>query len=98
MRRNDRKGPGMTNCDEGASDPSSAEESAPASACLAGKGCSPLRANRWQFKRDNPIRTETQNGDFTAGFLTEPARPHSTWNRSRKGRVLQFAKSNYFQI
>src|ERR1700688_958512 len=82
MRRNDRRGPGIMNCDEAGSFPSSAGEMGTVADCVAsGAGRrSPVPANKSQRNRENAIVADKRSGDFTAGFLSEPARRHSTWN------------------
>src|SRR5437588_6012764 len=90
MRRKDRCGPGITNCDGAENVPSSGEEMTTALECVkgvAGRRSPPL-ANESQVKRENATRADRhrQRGDFTAGFLAEPARPHFTWNLFAEGR------------
>ncbi len=60
-----------------------------ASPCFKGVdgGSSPPLANKSQFKRENATRTDRHREYFTVGFLAEPARPHFTWNLSRKAGV-----------
>src|ERR1700719_2380157 len=90
MRKKDRCGPGITNCAGADGVSPSAEEMAAELECskeTAG-ACSRLRANESHSKRENATRMDRQTGSFTAGFLSEPARPHVTWNRGRQGVVF----------
>ncbi len=88
MRRKDRCGPGITNCDETGGVPSSEESTAALGCCeRAAAGSSPLLAKESQFKRESATRTDRQREDFTAGFLAELARPQFTLNLSRKAGV-----------
>src|SRR5208283_2742647 len=41
--------------------------------------------DRQQEKTKAAARTERQRGNFTAGFLSEPAKPDATRSRSRRG-------------
>src|SRR6266567_1094159 len=102
MRRKDRCGPGITNREGAENVPSSGEEMTTALECFKGvaAGTSPLAANESQVNRENATRADRhrQRGDFMAGFLAEPARPHFTWNLSRKAGDLPFAKPKCSQI
>src|SRR5208282_3769540 len=70
MRRKDRSGPGIVNCDDAERVPSSGREVTAASESLelAG-GCSPVRANKTQLLRENATTRHRQRGDFTVGSL-----------------------------
>src|ERR1700682_3973241 len=92
MRRNERSGPVIANSDEAATGPSCGAEVAAVSDGLetAATAKSPAWAGTQQLgKTEATIRMEQQSGDFTAGFLWEPARTHATRSRSqRTGTVI----------
>src|SRR5271169_4134261 len=70
IRRKDRSGPGIVNCDDAASVPPSGKEvTAECFELLAG-GCSPARASNSQLTRENASTRHRQRGDFTVGSLT----------------------------
>ena len=79
----------MTNCAGADGVSPSAEETAEAECSVgAGSCCSRLLANKLQFRRENTTKRDRRREKFTAGFLSEPARPHFTWNRGRQGDVF----------
>src|ERR1700674_1540419 len=96
MRRKDRSGPGIKNCEAVEDVASSGEGTTAGTDCSAGEGISPLAASRLQLKRESESKTDRQKGDFTAGFLAEPARPHFTWNLSRKAGVSSIRETEMF--
>ena len=63
IRRKDRCGPGITNCDEFESVPPAEEE---------------VVANKSLLKQERTTKTDRHTGHFTAGFPLESARPHFT--------------------
>ncbi len=70
MRRKDRRGPGIVNCDAAETVPSSGTAVTTASEVeLLAEGCSPVRAISSQLTRENATRKHRQRGDFTAGSL-----------------------------
>src|SRR6267143_2897750 len=91
MRRNERSGPAIMNSDEAATGPSSRGELADAwdgfETAAAAK--SPALANKQQLqKTEATTRMEKQRGNFTAGFLLEPARSHTTRITVRKAGIV----------
>src|SRR3979490_2361836 len=92
MRRNERSGPVITNSNETATGPSCGAEVAAASDGLetAATAKSPALAGKQQLEEtEATIRMEQQRGDFTAGFLLEPAKSHATRSTSqRAGTVI----------
>src|ERR1035441_8578582 len=86
IRRKDRCGPGITACGWAESVPFSADKTAAELACAGSTaaGCSLRPANKSQVKRANTNRADRQTGGFTAGFPSERARLHVTWNLLRK--------------
>src|SRR4029077_15718966 len=84
MRRKERSGPAITNSDEAATGPSCGDQVAAASDGLETATAKSLAlAGKQQLETTEPIiKMKKQRGDFTAGFLSEPARPHpGVWSR-----------------
>src|ERR1700730_3062423 len=91
MRRNERSGPGIMNSDQAATGTSSGDEEAAGSDGFATAGSEklPALADKQQLeKTEDTRRMEKQRGDFTAGFLLEPARSHATRNTSRRAGMV----------
>src|SRR5713101_8059788 len=91
MRRNERSGPVIMNYDEAATGPSSGEEDAAVSDVFetASSAKSPALADKQPLqKTEATTRMEKQRGNFTAGFLLEPARSHATRITSRKAVIV----------
>src|SRR5882762_1200286 len=90
MRRNGRSGPVIMNSDEAATGPSCGDEVAAASDGLetAATAKSPALAGKQRLeKAEATIRMEKQIGDFTAGFLLEPARSQATRSTSQRAGI-----------
>src|SRR5271169_5571158 len=98
MRRKDRCGPGMTNSDEDECLSSSEEEVTAASECCkrAEKSPAGLTANKSQVKRENATTADKQRGDFTAGFLSEPARTSRHPESIAEGRGVFIRETEMF--
>ncbi len=62
------------------------------------EGSSPLPANETQFKSENVTRADKQRGNFTAGSLAEPARPHHLESIAEGRGAFPFATSKCPQI
>src|ERR1700730_9014693 len=91
MRRNERSGPVIMNSDEAATGLSSGDGVAAGSDRFetAASEKSPALADKQQLeKTEATTRTMKQRGDFTAGFLLEPARSHATKNTSRRAGMV----------
>src|ERR1700730_9049296 len=87
MRRKERSGPVIMNSEEAATGPSCGDEVAAASdgfETAAPAKSSALAGKQPQAKTETTTRVQKQSGDFTAGFLSEPARLHATRITARR--------------
>src|SRR5258708_39391813 len=88
MRRNERSGPVIMNSEEAATGSSCGDEVAAAwdEFETAASAKSPALAGRQQqAKTEATTRVQKQRGNFTAGFLLEPARSHTTGSSGERG-------------
>src|ERR1017187_4637019 len=86
MRRKDRSGPGIINCDEFVTNPSGGEVAAVSDEFETSKAAKTRSsADRQPQERTKATTTmERQRGNFTAGFLLEPAAPKAIRSASRR--------------
>src|SRR5579863_1369337 len=78
IRKNDRSGPGIRNSDDDGDARSSGGIGLVAERSKAGGAFfSAVCADAWVWRIETANRMERQIGGFTAGFLSEPARPTS---------------------
>lgn len=89
MRRKERSGPGIMNCDEFVTGPSAGGVAAAADAFeIVELAESPALADKPKHaKTETTTRMERQRGTFTAGFLSEPVRPNAIKECVAESRV-----------
>jgi hypothetical protein len=70
-----------------------------ASASASAPGKSPALADKQQQeKTEATTRMEKHRRDFTAGFLSEPAKPHATGSTSRRAGIVIIREIEAYRI
>src|SRR5258708_3903788 len=101
MRRKERSGPVIMNSEEAATGPSCGDDVAAASdgfETATPAKSSALAGKQQQAKTETTTRVQKQRGDFTAGFLSEPARPHATGVTARRAEIVIHPRNRVMSI